>query len=186
MALRKSTLIEDTSNRKSSFNYPTVVGNENTSVPVNEGVPDLVSEQVPTLAIDQSKNTTSWMEAYEEIKPSKMGTNTEGALSMVNSKNGKRIKINKSVIEEMGSPYYVRFLINEAKQEVHIISGETHVNAHTLTGKKSKNMLYSASLVNRLTLLFGLDYTTCTSQTFGTWTVSVREGTKVITVRLEQ
>lgn len=194
MALRKSPREELSSNQTFSLKGSPMVSNENTVVPASERILALPSQQVPAVPVSdqvsvpskQTKNTTSWMKSFEEIKPSKMSATKEGALSMVNSKNGKRIKLSKSIIEEMDSPQSVRFLVNEAQKEVHIISDEMHVNAHSLTGKNSKNTLYSASLVTRLTLLFGLDYSTSTSHTFGTWTVSVKEGTKVITIRLEQ
>lgn len=183
MALRKTKIDGFKSNHTFTHKVTPVVEKENMLAPVSEQVQTPTMEQVPTPSIEPEKNNTSWMDAFEEIKPSQSISTKGAALSIVNSKNGKRVKLSNPIIEELDSPQHVRILINEDQREVYILVSEAHANAHNLTGNSSKNTLYSASLVERLTTLFALDYSTRTSHSIGTWTVTEKEGTKVICVR---
>lgn len=124
------------------------------------------------------------LKELEEIMPTSTVSTKGAALSIVNNKNGKRVKVASSILVELNSPNAVRFLVNDENQEVYIVAAQADEVAHNLSGKPTKNMVYSAGLVERLTSLFELDYSSRTSHSIGTWTVTEEEGTKMICVRL--
>lgn len=139
------------------------------------------ARQPPAGVKDLQKNG-DWMEGFEEIKPSK-STFTKGtALSIVNNKHDKRVNIAKEALEALDFPKAVRFLVNNEKKEVYILAATVEEVAHNLTGKPTKNVVYSKALVERLTLLFELDYSSRTSCAIGTWKVIEKEGMTMIVV----
>ncbi len=133
---------------------------------------------------EQKPKNLEWMKELEEIKPSNSIATKKAALSIVNNKNGKRVKVATPILNALDSPNAVRFLVNDEKQEVYIVAAQADEVAHNLAGKPTKNTVYSAGLVERLTFLFELDYSSRTSHSIGTWTVIEEEGTKMICVQL--
>ncbi|VDG98616.1 Uncharacterised protein [Lysinibacillus sphaericus] len=136
--------------------------------------------------VNRSKQKMSLLEKCEEIMPVKNVSTKGAALSIVNNKNGKRVKIATPILVELNSPNAVRFLVNQVEREVYIVAAQAEEVAHNLAGKSTKNMVYSAGLVERLTSLFELDYSSRTSHSIGTWTVTEEEGTKMICVRVAE
>lgn len=139
-----------------------------------------------TITVRHPVERKDWLKDCEEIKPSKTVSRKLAALSIVNNKNGKRVKISTSILKELNSPIAVRFLVSDEKQEVYILAAQANEVAHNLAGKPTPNMVYSAPLVERLTSLFELDYSSRSSHSVGTWMVTEEEGRKIICVRLEE
>ncbi|MGN7408118.1 hypothetical protein [Sporosarcina sp. SAFN-010] len=134
----------------------------------------------------QTVKKMEFLKKFEEVMPTKTISTKGAALSIVNNKNGKRVKVATPILVELDSPNAVRFLVNEEDREVYILAAQADEVAHNLAGKPTKNVVYSAGLVERLTSLFELDYSSRTSHSIGTWTVTEEEGTKMICVRLAE
>lgn len=139
-----------------------------------------------TITMRQLVERKDLLKECEEIMPAKIVSIKGAALSIVNNKNGKRVKVATEILEELGRPPALRFLVCDETQEVYILAAQANEVAHTLAGKPTKNVVYSAGLVERLTSLFELDYSSRTSHSIGTWTITEEEGMKMICVRLEE
>ncbi|KMY55625.1 hypothetical protein AC623_18215 [Bacillus sp. FJAT-27231] len=130
----------------------------------------LIEETLPTVPSVETpiQRDVSWLSSLEEIAPSVSRTDSgEGVLSIVNSSNGKRMKLSKPILELLGFPEKVRLMIHEEKKQLYICQCGDGEKGHVLKGKDVKNTLYSTDLVERLTQLFDLDYSSRTSRKIG-------------------
>ncbi|MBD7909113.1 hypothetical protein [Sporosarcina gallistercoris] len=188
MALRKSKLPRVTPNQSTVENTIDV---SSTTAHVKEPVEgsktftQTESSKIVNPLVEQHPvKKIGVLKELEEILPTNTFSTKGAALSIVNNKNGKRVKVATPILNALDSPNAVRFLVNDENQEVYIVAAQAEEVAHNLAGKPTKNVVYSAGLVERLTSLFELDYSSRTSHSIGTWTVIEEEGTRMICVRL--
>lgn len=185
MALKKTKRVHPV------YQSPTADTGHETSTTGDITKPVAVEAQLiqaePTNSLTQSAGertprTSSLLEELEEILPSKTISKRGAALSIVNNRNGKRIKIANSILAQLDSPTAVRFLMNEEDQKVYILAAQANEVGYSLAGKPTKNTVYSVGLVDRLTSLFELDYSSRTSHSIGTWTL-IEEEVKMIRIQ---
>ena len=94
----------------------------------------------------------------------KGGGNTRVSLTIVNTeRNGKRIKLSKGILEELGNPSLVQISVSDTTLKI----GENLKNCTSnfqLTGEG--DTIHRSGLVDELTEHFGLDFSARSSLTF--------------------
>ncbi len=88
------------------------------------------------------------------------------SLNIVNTEgNGKRIKLSKGLLNQLGNPTEVEFILNEDKSGMILIASENGLNI------SKGGTIYSAELVQKLTESFNLDFNSHTSHSFNSITI---------------
>ncbi|MEK4530525.1 hypothetical protein [Solibacillus sp. FSL K6-1554] len=118
--------------------------------------------------LEMKKKDTAWSGTLKPIKPaSNRSISKGGCLGVVNNSNSKRSVVSKEIIRKFGCPDKILCSIDEDKALVLSVCTEDSSDGHTLRGKDVKNVIYSAALVEKITEIFELDFSNCTSQTVG-------------------
>lgn len=89
------------------------------------------------------------------------------SFSIVNTEgNGKRVKLSGGLMEKLGNPKSVCFVVNEDQTGIFIFESEDN-GVHVGKG----NVIYNASLVENLTTAFNIDFSKHTSHSFSNITI---------------
>jgi hypothetical protein len=88
-----------------------------------------------------------------------------GVISIVNSKDGKRISLSKGLLQKLNNPKTIQFSFFDNGIA---IAESLPNNDITFVIKDTKNqfLVYSAPIVNEITEMFSLDFEGITSKTF--------------------
>jgi hypothetical protein len=88
-----------------------------------------------------------------------------GVMSIVNSKNGKRVTLSKNLVEHLGNPKSVQIGLSNHQIAVAEYFSDEYTSYSWCTGG-AKSIIYSSELVKQLTDQYGLDFRNRTSITF--------------------
>lgn len=115
------------------------------------------------------------MATFVELKGKigrKGGGNTRTSLTIVNTeRNGRRIKLSKGLLEELGNPSSVQISVSDTALKI----GENLKNCTNnfqLTG--GGDTIYKSPLIEQITEHFGLDFSERSSLTFDDVEVKLR------------
>jgi hypothetical protein len=96
------------------------------------------------------------------------------SFSIVNTEaNGKRIKFSTGLLNQLGNPKDIGMVVNEDNTGILVYASEN--NLHVGKG----NIIYNASIVNKLTETFGLDFSSHTSHSFSNISVKTDPDDKI-------
>ena len=115
--------------------------------------------------IDNYHKKINEFKAVKSRENSKYKRVTNGAISLINTKSGKRLIIAKSLISNLNNPSKV--VIGLSKNKLAI--GEklpANENYFTVKDYKGKGVIYSADLVKEISEKFKLDFSNRTTITF--------------------
>ena len=106
----------------------------------------------------------------DSFKPSESKTINKcsaeaGAMSVINSKTGKRIIVSNEIMEKLNKPERVVMSFSEDKIAIgeQLPNNYNYINIKVL---KSKGVIYSAGIVKEITDIYKLDFSNKTSITF--------------------
>ena len=106
----------------------------------------------------------------DSFKPSESKTINKcsaeaGAMSVINSKTGKRIIVSREIMEKLNKPERVvmSFAVDKIAIGEQLPNNDNYINIKVL---KSKGVIYSAGIVKEITDLYKLDFSNKTSITF--------------------
>ena len=106
----------------------------------------------------------------DSFKPSESKTINKcsaeaGAMSVINSKTGKRIIVSREIMEKLNKPERVvmSFAVDKIAIGEQLPNNDNYINIKVL---KSKGIIYSAGIVKEITDLYKLDFSNKTSITF--------------------
>ena len=106
----------------------------------------------------------------DSFKPSESKTINKcsaeaGAMSVINSKTGKRIIVSREIMEKLNKPERIVMSFSEDKIAIgeQLPNNYNYINIKVL---KSKGVIYSAGIVKEITDLYKLDFSNKTSITF--------------------
>jgi len=88
-----------------------------------------------------------------------------GDVTMVNSKDGKRIEVRNTLLQDTGAGNEISVFIG--KDKFFIAPATGHGKKYVGKVQKTTTIFYAGYLVNEITLALGLDYSNRTSITFG-------------------
>lgn len=115
------------------------------------------------------------MATFVELKGKigrKGGGNTRTSLTIVNTeRNGRRIKLSKGLLEEIGNPSSVQISVSDTALKIGKSLKNCEINFQ-LTG--GGDTIYKSSLIDQLTEHFGLDFSERSSLTFDDVEVKMR------------
>lgn len=83
-----------------------------------------------------------------------LGEKGSGGISIINSRCGKRIELNKQIVSALKDPEMVQVLLDEQ----HLIFVPAEQDGFPLKVKGSNRVVYSAGLVKEITDKFALDF----------------------------
>lgn len=149
---------------------------------------ELKKEEKPVAVkeIEDLDDFDAWAENKDEVRASNgRGESGDGVISVVNSKNGKRVKLSDLILDSLNSPEAVRILTDKEAKELMIFRDDKNSEAHILKGKMKVNTIYSSELVLKITEIFDLDFMIRTSITFGTCEVKKIHGKTVVVITSE-
>ena len=106
----------------------------------------------------------------DSFKPSESKTINKcsaeaGAMSVINSKTGKRIIVSREIMEKLNKPERIVMSFSEDKIAIgeQLPNNYNYINIKVL---KSKGVIYSAGIVKEITDIYKLDFSNKTSITF--------------------
>lgn len=106
----------------------------------------------------------------DSFKPSESKTINKcsaeaGAMSVINSKTGKRIIVSREIMEKLNKPERVvmSFAVDKIAIGEQLPNNDNYINIKVL---KSKGVIYSAGIVKEITDIYKLDFSNKTSITF--------------------
>ena len=106
----------------------------------------------------------------DSFKPSESKTINKcsaeaGAMSVINSKTGKRIIVSREIMEKLNNPERIVMSFSGDRIAIgeQLPNNDNYINIKVL---KSKGVIYSAGIVKEITDLYKLDFSNKTSITF--------------------
>ena len=117
----------------------------------------------------------------------KRGGGSKISISIINSeKNGKRMIFSKKLLEELGNPLEIQFVLSTTESCLFI--GENLLpdeNKYAFT-KEGFNVLYCGAIIPKIVTTFGLDYSNGkTSLTFNNIEIEEMGGSPVAIVKFD-
>ena len=111
-------------------------------------------------------------------------TTEAGAMSVINSKNGKRVPFSKDVMNELNNPESVSISFSD---ESLAVAERLPNNNNQLKVKNigNKGVIYSAGLVSEITDKYGLDFSNRTSITFSEVNYIENNGCTVAIIKIK-
>lgn len=135
-----------------------------------------ITKESETTEADEMKASMKKIKAFMEWKktlkpitpqPQSCFVAKDGAVTVVNDRNSKRVKLKQPVMEGLGYPNFVKFYVTDEEFVVQASPADAeNVYELRLEGKR-KCLIYNTELIKLLTEMFELDFTNGTSQTFG-------------------
>lgn len=106
-----------------------------------------------------------------------------GVLSVVNSKNGKRVSIAKEVMEQIGQPTSIQIGFVDTRMVIGEYLGEAYTS-YEVKVQGTKRIIYNKDLVEQITNHYKLDFSSRTSVTFSTATYKRMAGERVAIITM--
>lgn len=136
---------------------------------------------------EQKEELEEFKFSFDEIIPSISNPVNRipeaGVMSVVNSKNGKRVSIAKDVIESIGQPASIQVGFIDTRIVVGEYLGEAYTS-YTLKKQGAKHIIYNKDLVEQVTNHYQLDFTNRTSVTFPKATYQRRDEMRVAIITM--
>lgn len=131
--------------------------------------PEVKVEEKTLASIEVVENGIAWQKTLKPIVPKqKVGfTEIEGAVTVVNDRNSKRVKLKGVVTEGLGYPDYIKFYVTDEEFVVQASAVDEEGSYKLRFESKRKCLIYNSEVIELLTEMFELDFTKSTSQTFG-------------------
>lgn len=134
---------------------------------VNES--EVTVEEKATASTIVDKKRIDWKEKLKQIVPKQKAgfIETEGAVTVVNDRNSKRVKLKGVVTEGLDYPDYIKFYVTDEEFVVQASTADEEGSYKLRLEGKRKCLIYNSEIIELLTEMFELDFTKGTSQTFG-------------------
>lgn len=119
----------------------------------------------------------------EAKNKTRVGSNP-GILSIVSSKDGKRLSFSNEVMEELENPVKIQIAMDDENLAIseNLPDNENYFNVK-LTGKKS--IVYAADLVNEIIEHFDLDFSDVVCMTFHEVVYIENEESKIAVIKIK-
>ena len=111
-------------------------------------------------------------------------TATGSGVTIVKANTGNRIVLNHSIVSALGLSTDIQFGYSESSSQL-MIGKDLPNDFAKYNVKIQKNqsaIVYNKNLVTAIVSNFGLDFTSCTSQTFSSWTVVTQNNIDIVLV----
>jgi hypothetical protein len=103
-----------------------------------------------------------------------------GGISIINSKNGKRVEFSKAVSDALGNPEKVNFLFTD---DCLIIQASTD-NGFILKTSGGRKLAYSSAIVQEITNKFSMDFSERVCISFSDYTEADEESTSTVDFKI--
>ena len=128
------------------------------------------------------------MKKAKEVKPSSQGNgqNSKVSFSIVNSaNNGKRIMFSKGLLEKLGNPTMVQFMVL-TEEGVLMVGENLGAEKAYKFSDANKKIIYCGGVINSLTEEFSIDFEGRTSKSFSEIEIDNYGDTPVAIIKLKE
>ena len=134
------------------------------------------------------KNIGEMMKKAREVKPSSQGNgqNSKVSFSIVNSaNNGKRIMFSKGLLEKLGNPTTVKFMVL-TEEGVLIVGENLGAEKAYKFSEANKKIIYCGGVINSLVEDFSIDFEGRTSRSFAEIDIGSYNDNPVAIIKLKK
>ena len=147
-------------------------------------LPDEDLDEDEDLELSNEEDIISQFKPCNVSNKTRKITATGSGVTIVKANTGNRIVLNHSIVSALGISTDIQFGYSESSSQL-MIGKDLPNDFAKYNVKIQKNqsaIVYNKNLVTAIVSNFGLDFTSCTSQTFSSWTVVTQNNIDIVLV----